>query len=134
MALAIETGLRQSEQFSLQWKCVGLGNSVLTIPMSKSGRTHHVPLSEGAKSILRSFDTFTRSPFVFPSVHNPLKPLNPDSFLEFVYQPGLLKAWIQGYVWHSLRHTAASRSVAAGVDVVSVKEILGHQDIISRQQ
>ena len=129
VCLAIESGMRQGEQFSLQWKWVDLDNSVITIPMSKSGRTRHVPLSEGAKAILRSFDTFTRSPYVFPSVHNPLKPLNPDSFLEFVYQPGLRKAGIQGSVWHSLRHTAASRRVMAGVDLFSVSKVLGHQDI-----
>jgi integrase len=129
VAFAIETGLRQGEQFSLQWKWVDLDNSVLTIPMSKSGRTRHVPLSEGARSILRSFDSFLRSPFVFPSIHDPLKPLNPDSFLEFVYQPALRRAGIQGSVWHTLRHTAASRRIMAGVDLVTVKEIMGHQDI-----
>lgn len=129
VALAIETGLRQTEQFSLQWKWVDLDNSVLTIPMSKSGKTRHVPLSEGAKMLLRSFDSFLRSPFVFPSVHDPLKPLNPDSFIESVYQPGLRKAGIQGSVWHSLRHTAASRRVMAGVDLFSVGKVLGHQDI-----
>lgn len=129
VALAIETGLRQGEQFSLQWKWVDLDNSVITIPMSKSGRTRHVPLSEGAKGILRSFDTFVRSPFVFPAVHDPLKPLNPDSFLEFIYQPALRRAGIAGSVWHSLRHTAASRRIMAGVDLVTVKEIMGHRDI-----
>ena len=129
VALAIETGLRQTEQFSLQWKWVDLDNSVLTIPMSKSGKTRHVPLSEGAKMLLRSFDSFLRSPFVFPSVHDLLKPLNPDSFLESVYLPALRKAGIQGSVWHSLRHTAASRRVMAGVDLFSVGKVLGHQDI-----
>jgi integrase len=129
VAFAIETGLRQAEQFGLRWDCVDFENSVLTVPMSKSGRTRHVPLSEGAKAILRSFDTFTRSPFVFPSVHDSLKPLNPDSFLEFVYQPALRRAGIQGSVWHSLRHTAASRRVMAGVDLFSVGKVLGHQDI-----
>ena len=129
VALAIETGLRQTEQFSLQWKWVDLDNSVLTIPMSKSGKTRHVPLSEGAKMLLRSFDSFLRSPFVFPSVHDSLKPLNPDSFLESVYLPALRKAGIQGSVWHSLRHTAASRRVMAGVDLFSVGKVLGHQDI-----
>lgn len=129
VCLAIETGLRQGEQFALQWKWVDLDNSVITVPMSKGGRTRHVPLSDGAKAILRSFDSFLRSPFVFPSVHDPLKPLNPDSFLEFVYQPALRRAGIQGSVWHTLRHTAASRRIMAGVDLVTVKEIMGHRDI-----
>ncbi len=30
---------------------------------------------------------------------------------------------------HSLRHTFATRLVAAGVDILAVKELLGHQDI-----
>lgn len=106
-----------------------LDNSVITIPMSKSGRTRHVPLSEGAKTILRSFESFLSSPYVFPSVHDPLKSLNPDSFLRNVYRPALRKAGIQGSVWHSLRHTAASRRVMSGVDLFSVSKVLGHRDI-----
>ena len=128
VCFAIETGLRQGEQFSLQWKWVDLDNSVLTIPMSKSGHTRHVPLSEGAKSLLRSYDSVFRSPFVFPSVHDPLKPLCPDSFLRNRYRPALKKAGIVGSSWHSLRHTAASRRVMAGVDLLAVKELLGHRD------
>ncbi|HEY6085985.1 MAG TPA: tyrosine-type recombinase/integrase, partial [Nitrospira sp.] len=74
---AIETGLRQSEQFSLEWKWVDLNHSILTLPMSKSGQTRHVPLSEGAKTLLRSFESLLSSPYVFPSVRDPLQPLCP---------------------------------------------------------
>ena len=129
VALAVETGLRQDEQFSLRWECVDLENGILTIPMSKGGRTRHVPLSDGASTILRSFGSFANSPFVFPSVHNPLKPLSPHSFLRNVYRPALRRSGIVGANWHTLRHTAASRRIMAGVDLVSVKEILGHRDI-----
>jgi len=51
------------------------------------------------------------------------------AFLRRSFEPGLRKAAIAGACWHSLRHTAASRRVMAGVDLVSVKEILGHRDI-----
>jgi len=128
VALAIETGLRQGEQFSLRWDCLDIENGVITIPMPKGGRTRHVPMSEEARTILRSFDSFLHSPYVFPSVHDPLKPLCPDSFLRNVYRPALRKAGIQGSVWHTLRHTSASRKVLAGVSLLAVKELLGHAD------
>ncbi len=128
VCLAVETGMRQAEQFALRWKHVDFENGVATIPMSKSGKTRHVSLSDGATSILRRFESFTRSVFVFPSVHDPLKPLCPDSFLRNIFRPALKRAGIQGACWHSLRHTAASRRVMAGVDLLAVKELLGHQD------
>ena len=128
VAFAVESGLRQGEQFSCRWDQVDLENGVLTLPMPKGGRTRHVPLSEGAKTILRSFGSFASSPFVFPSVRDPLKALCPDSFLTNIFRPSLRRAGIQGATWHSLRHTCASRKVMAGADLLAVKELLGHRD------
>lgn len=66
---------------------------------------------------------------MFPSPKDALEPWNPQSFVNHHYTPYLRHAGIQGACWHTLRHTAASRRVMAGVDLVSVKEILGHRDI-----
>ena len=129
VAFAIETGMRREEQFQLRWDQIDLEAGVVTIPLPKGGKTRHVPLSEGAKDILRSLDSFVRSPWVFPSPKFPLQSWNPQSFVNHFYSPYLQKAGIQGVCWHTLRHTAASRRVMAGVDLVSVKEILGHRDI-----
>ena len=128
VALAIETGLRQSEMFGLRWDCVDIENGVLTVPLSKSGKTRHVPMSAEARAILRTFDTFLSSPFVLPSVHDPLRSLCPDSFLRNIFRPALRKAGIVGACWHSLRHTCASRKVMAGASLLAVKELLGYQD------
>jgi len=129
VAFAIETGLRRGEQFSLRWDQVDLGNGVLTLPLPKGGKTRHVPLSDEAKAILRSFDSFLRSAWVFPGLKDVTQPMDSRAFLRRSFEPGLRKAGIAGACWHSLRHTAASRRVMAGVDLVSVKEILGHRDI-----
>ena len=135
VAFAIETGLRQGEQFPLRWEWVDLENSVLTIPMPKGKRTRHVPLSEGAKTILRSLDSFLTSPFVFAGLrtrkaHNGVpRPMDPRAFERRAYEPALHRAGIQGACWHTLRHTAASRRVMAGVDLFSVSKVLGHRDI-----
>jgi integrase len=129
VAFAIETGLRREEQFRLRWDQVAMETGILTIPLPKGGKTRHIPLSDGAQAILRSLDSFLRSPWVFPSPTDSLKPWNPQSFINHIYSPALRKAGIQGACWHTLRHTAASRRVMAGVDLVAVKEILGHRDI-----
>ena len=126
---AIETGLRRGEQFRLRWDQVDLENGVLTLPLPKGGKTRHVPWSEEAKAILRSFDSFLQSAWVFPGLRDVTHPMDSRAFLRRSFEPGLRKAGITGACWHSLRHTAASRRVMAGVDLVSVKEILGHRDI-----
>lgn len=52
--LAILTGLRRSEQFSLRWADVDLDRSLVTLPQTKSGQVQYVHLTEEAKQILRS--------------------------------------------------------------------------------
>jgi integrase len=129
VAFAIETGLRQGEQFGLRWEWVDLENGVLTVPMLKGGKTRHVPLSVGAQQILRSLDSFLSSPFVFSGLRGTDRPLDARAFERRAYEPALRRAGITGACWHTLRHTAASRRIMAGVDLVTVQKILGHKDI-----
>ena len=129
VAFAVETGLRREEQFQLRWDQVDLETGVVTIPLPKGGKTRHVPLSDQALAILRCFDSFLQSPWVFPSPKDPLQHWNPQSLVNHVFMPALVKTGIKDGCWHTLRHTAASRRIMAGVDLVSVKEILGHRDI-----
>ena len=121
--------MRQNQQFSLRWDQICLETSLITLPLPKGGRTRYVPLSEGAKAILRNLDSFLTGPWVFPSSRNPLQPRDAQNFVNTYFTPALQKADITGACWHTLRHTAASRRVMAGVDLFTVKEILGHRDI-----
>jgi integrase len=129
VAFAVETGLRRGEQFQLRWDHVDLENGILTMPLPKGGRTRHVPLSELAKELIRSLDSFVNSPWVFPGLRKVGKPMDSRAFLRRAFEPALKRAGIQGACWHTLRHTAASRRIMNGVDLVSVKELLGHRDI-----
>ena len=96
VAFAIETGLRRGEQFQLRWSQVDLENGVLTLPMPKGGKTRHVPLSEEAKGILRSFDSFLRSAWVFPGLKDVTQPMDSRAFLRRSFEPGLRQAGITG--------------------------------------
>ena len=129
VALAVETALRREELFGLRWEHVDCDTGMITLPMPKGGRTRYVPLSKQAKVLLRSSESWTRSPWVFPGLIDPMYPMDSRAFLRRSFEPALRRAGIVGTSWHTLRHTAASRRVMAGVDLVSVKEILGHRNI-----
>ncbi len=129
VAFALETGLRLSEQFYARWDCVDLERGILTVPLSKSGRTRHVVLSEAALTILRGLSSWMHSPYVFPSPLNAGHPMQGRHFIVKVYEPALESAGIEGATWHTLRHTFASRAVMAGVDIRTVQELMGHSTI-----
>jgi integrase len=129
VAFALETGLRLSEQFHARWDCVNIEQGVLTVPLSKSGRTRHVMLSEAALTILRSLSSWMHSPYLFPSPLNAAHPMQGRHFVVKVYDPALKAAGITDTTWHTLRHTFASRAVMAGVDIRTVQELMGHSTI-----
>jgi len=129
VAFAIETGLRQSEQFQARWDCVNQDQGILTVPLSKSGKTRHVVLSEAAVEILRGLTSWAHSPYLFPSPLTPSQPMQGRNFVVRVYEPALKRTGILEANWHTLRHTFASRAVMAGVDLRTVMELMGHSTI-----
>jgi integrase len=125
---ALHTGLRQGEQFRLRWADVDMTNRVVTIPLSKSGRTRHVFLNDTAFGILRALPSRLKSPYVFPSSTG-TTPLNARNMLGRVFLPAVKRAGIVDFRWHDLRHTFASRLTMAGGDLRTVQELMGHQTI-----
>lgn len=50
-----------------------------------------------------------------------------NNVYTFCFTPS--RAGLTGITWHTLRHTFASRLTRSGVDLVPVKELLGHSTI-----
>src|ERR1017187_611788 len=65
--IALHTGMRRSEQFTLRWENVDFRARTLTIPRSKNGLTRHIPLNDRALDILMARYKKRTSPRVFPS-------------------------------------------------------------------
>jgi site-specific recombinase XerD len=123
--LALNTGLRRSEQYGLTWDCVHLERRQLTVPRSKNGAPRHVPLNDAAIAALRTAETFRNgSPSVF---------LNSGGVRlhssRFWFDAAVKEATLRDFTWHCLRHTFASRLVMKGVDLRTVQELMGHKTI-----
>lgn len=110
--LALHTGMRKSEQYSLTWDCVDLDRRQLIIPLSKHGEIRYIPLD----------DTAVRALQILGERSNGVGPVMVASKNGHGVRSGhALKTpreWfttacrvanIQNFTWHCLRHTFASR-------------------------
>jgi site-specific recombinase XerD len=118
--LALNTGLRLSEQYSLLWENVSLPLRILTVRRSKNGTMRHVPLNQAA---VKALETLRKRHPASECVCGGAK--EPRRWFE----PVLRDAKVANFSWHCLRHTFASRLVMAGVDIRTVQELLGHKTI-----
>jgi integrase len=125
--LAINTGMRRGEIFGLEWLHVDLENNYLTVVAenSKSGQGRHIPLNKEAKSTLSKWLEDTNdSGYVFKGVEN--KPLTD---IKRAWGTLLTDSKIKIFRFHDLRHHFASKLVMAGVDLNTVRELMGHSDL-----
>ena len=111
--LAILTGLRLSEQFGLKWADVDVERGILTLPHTKAGHVQYAHLNEEAKAILRGFDSWQRSKWVFSS-ENPATQMDQRNFYSRVFVPAVQALKLESVTWHTLRHTFASRLAMSG--------------------
>lgn len=128
--LSLNTGLRRNELFTLTWDNIYLTHPTpfLTVraAFAKSKKSRHVQLNEVAINALRQWRTMWE--------------MNPGN-LVFEGRKGgefdnvssswskLLKdAGIIGFRWHDMRHDFASRLAMAGVNLNTIRELLGHSD------
>jgi len=123
--LALHTGMRLGEMYSLTWENVNMSRKVVTIPRSKNGEKRHVPLNTTALSALT--EVRKRCDGTGPVVRN--LDGEPLAGPRYWFEPALPKAKIRRFSWHCLRHTFASRLVIAGVDLRTVQELMGHKSI-----
>ncbi len=119
--VSMNTGLRRGELTALDWSDVNLPAKMLVVraAAAKSGKARHVPLNAEAVAVLKRWKRQTGGKGRAFPFHD----------LKTAWGALLGAAKIEGFRWHDLRHTFASKLVMAGVDLNTVRELLGHGDI-----
>ncbi len=133
LVTALGTGMRRGEILALRWTDVDLVRGFITLGTSKSGKGRKIPLSGTVAAALGAVPH--RGEFVFwnPETRTHVKDVKKGfaaACANAKKDPGDEKdKGIVGLRFHDLRHTAASKMVEAGVDLVTVSKILGHSSI-----
>jgi integrase len=123
--VSLNTGLRKGELYGLRWDNVDLGTRILTVEGggAKSGRTRHVPMNDEVLSELNRWANVqtetTNSVFTG-------KTGKAFSDTSHSWHRVLREAGIERFRWHDMRHSFASKLVMKGVDLNTVRELLGH--------
>jgi len=117
---ALHTGMRLGEILNLKWEHVDLSRGYLAVEYTKNGKSRKIPMNPTLTATLKAVTK--GGPFVFGGE-------KPYGAIKTSFKAALRRAGISACRFHDLRHTFASSLVAAGVDLVTVKELLGHSEI-----
>ena len=120
---ALQTGMRRGEILNLKWEQVDFDYGYIELLQTKSGKSRKIPLSKTLRNALEQIDRKTEYVFVNPLTKKPYTDIHNN------FKTILEKAKIDNFRFHDLRHTVATRLVEKGIDLVVVKEILGHSKI-----
>ena len=131
--LSLHCGLRAGEIFSLTWQDVDLGRGVLSLRDTKSGKCRAAIMTDAVKDMLSARQAgMPPSGFVFPSRTGERIMEMSNTFQLVADGLGLNNGVTdrrQKVVFHTLRHTFASWLVEQGVDLYTVKELMGHSTL-----
>jgi integrase len=133
VTVALHTGMRWSEQARLRWRDADLLTGTLTLVQSKNGRARQIPMNVVVRSVLYDLGASRQRPddpneMIFTAAYR----TTARAFEQAVQaaQGTMASAkkdghHLDGFTWHGLRHTWASRLSMAGVDPRTIQELGG---------
>jgi integrase len=126
VVLALNTGARQGELAELRFEDLDLGRNLIYFGRTKNRKLKTVPMNQAVREVVDwlSNHRYGEYLFMWPWGERVGRTTIYDAFKAVCRAAGIEK-----FRFHDLRHTAASYLVMEGVDLPTVKEILGHREI-----
>lgn len=120
---AVNTGMRKGEIQNLEWTDVNFQDSYLVVRETKNNESRYVPMNQAVKDVFLSVRKHPESPYIFCAKDG--KPYN----FRKSFETALTNSGIFDFRFHDLRHTFASRLAMRGVDLNTIRELLGHKSL-----
>ena len=127
--LALHTGMRRGELLSLRWSDWDRVAGVLHVRAAetKDLESRALPLNADARTVLETWRPVPApeaEALIFPGADG-----EEIGTVKTMWRILMREAKISRFRFHDLRHTFASWLVMAGVDLNTVRELLGHADL-----
>jgi len=126
VVLALNTGARQGELLDLRYEDLDVDGGLIYFGKTKNRKLKTMPMNKSVRQIVAGLQAHRYGDYLFtwPWGERVGRTTIYDGF-----QKACKAAGIEKFRFHDLRHTAASYLVMGGVDLATVKEILGHREI-----
>lgn len=124
VVLALFTGMRRGEILGLKWHDIDVKRNIITLLDTKNGDKREVPMNEQVKTALIRVRKHPETAYIFCNEKG-----IPVHDIRKSFSTALTKSGIFSFRFHDLRHTFASQLVMAGIDLNTVRELLGHKDM-----
>ena len=137
VVVSLNTGIRWGALTQLKWPDIDFDKQILTIrkEIEKTKQNRYMPLNSKVVAALEEWKKVNTkgnktnqsqelSGLIFPSRDDEVRDNVKKSWAGVK-----ARANITNFRWHDLRHTFASKLVMRGVDLNTVRELMGHSDI-----
>lgn len=121
--MALGTGIRRGALLRLLWADVDLRRRTVRVEKGKGGKTRTIPLPQALVATLRAQKKAAGGDRVFRWTDFPERPWR-----------AALKAAGLPLTFHELRHTYTTRLLQEGVDVRTVRDLVGHTSIVTTER
>jgi len=122
--VALNTGMRKGEILGLKWRDIEFKRNIIYLLNTKNSEKREIPLNEQAKVAVIRVRKHPNSPYVFCNKNG-----KPYGDIKKSFLTALKRCSIINFHFHDLRHTFASHLVMSGVDLNTVRELMGHKSL-----
>ena len=123
--MALNTGMRKGEVLTIVREEVDLKHGFILLENTKNGERREIPINQTLRDTLTALPRHITIPYVFWKKKDGKR----YGDVKKSFHSALKRAGIKNFRFHDLRHTIASHLVMNGIDLTTVKELLGHKTI-----